>query len=116
MPDMGRVGDPIWRNRNHDLMHKQTNRHQAAEDCGLDERILWYVEHRQKLLSHHDQFLASIDLSRLGGMRRKTKKKWLTHLGKAEAAYHIELKSRKRGQHTMWSYLGLLDPSKEGVT
>ena len=49
-------------------------------------------------------------------MRRKTKKKWLTHLGNTEAAYHIELKARKKGQHTMWSYLGLADPSKGGVT
>ena len=106
---------PIWRNRN-ELMHKQVNRHQAAEDRGLNERILWYVEHRHELLSHHDQFLASIDLSRLDGMRRKTKKKWLTHLDKAEAAYRIELKARKKGQHTMWSYLGMADPSKEGVT
>ena len=82
----------------------------------MNERILWYVEHRHELLSHHDQFLASIDLSRLDGMRRKTKKKWLTHLDKAEAAYRIELKARKKGQHTMWSYLGMVDPSKEGVT
>ena len=97
-------------------MHKQANRYQSAEVRGLSARILWYAKHRHELLSHHDQFLASIDRSRLGGMRRKMKKKWLTHFGKAEAAYHIELKSRKRGQHTMWSYLGLLDPSKEGVT
>ena len=62
------------------------------------------------------QFLASIDLSRLEGMRRKTKKKWLTHLAKAEAAHRIELKARKKGQHTMWSYLGMADPSKEGIT
>ena len=49
-------------------------------------------------------------------MRRKTKEKWLTHLGKAEAAYRIKLKARKKGQHTMWSYMGLAEPSKEGVT
>ncbi len=59
---------------------------------------------------------ASIDLTRLDGMRRKTKKKWLTHLDKAEAAYRIKLKAKKKGQHTMWSYLGMADPSKEGVT
>ena len=91
-------------------------RHQAAEDSRLNERILWYVEPRHELLSHHNQFLASIDLSRLGGMRRKTKRKWLTHLGKADAAYRIELKVPKKGQHTMRSYMGLADPSKEGVT
>ena len=96
--------------------HKQANRYQAAEDCELNERILWYVEHRHELLSHHGQFLASIDLIRLGGMRRKKTKKWLTHLSKAEAAYCIELKARKKGQHTMWSYMGLADPSEEGVT
>ena len=50
-------------------------------------------------------------------MHRKTKKKWLTHLSKAdEAAYRIKLKARRKGQHTMWSYMGLVDPSKEGVT
>ena len=35
---------PIWRNHN-DLIHKQANRYQASEDRGLNERILWYVEH-----------------------------------------------------------------------
>ena len=30
---------PIWRNRN-DLMHKQVNQYQVAEDRGLNERIL----------------------------------------------------------------------------
>ena len=91
---------PIWQNRS-ELMHMQVNQYQAAEDCGLNERILWYVEHRHKLLSHHDQLLVSIDLSRLGGMRRKTNEKWLTHLRKAEVAYCIKLKAQKTGQHTM---------------
>ena len=75
-----------------------------------------YVEHRREILSHYDHSLASIDLSRLGGMRRKTKKKWITHLGKAEAAYCIELKARRKGQKMVLIYMGLVVPSKEGVT
>ena len=98
------------------LMYKQANRYNAAEDHGLTNSSYgtWNIDMR--ILSHHDQFLASIDLKKLGGMRRKTKKMRLTHLSKAEVAYRIELKAQKKGQHTMWSYMGLVDPSKEGVT
>ena len=57
-----------------------------------------WLDTSHKLLSHYDQFLATINLSKLGRMHRKTKnkKKWPTHLGKAKAAYPIELKARER--------------------
>ena len=85
-----------------------------ADDGTLRYDMVGYTSH--KLPSHHDQFLASINLSRLDSMHRKTKRKWLTHLSKAEAAYRIKLKAQKKGQYTMWSYMGLVDPSKEGIT
>ena len=56
-------------------MHWSKNKYNAIEDERLSERIIWNVEHRHELVDYHDQFLAEIDLTRLSGMRRKTKQK-----------------------------------------
>ena len=66
--------DPLWQEWN-ETKHRKDNEHNAAEDERLSARIVWYVDHRHELVDCHNQFLAEIDLSRLSGMRRETKRK-----------------------------------------
>ena len=86
--------DPLWHERN-DIKHRKDNAYDVVDDERLAARIVWYVEHRYELLDHHDQFLAEIDLTRLSGMRRETKRRWIQHLDIAKRAWEVE-----RGQKT----------------
>ena len=68
------IMNPLWQERNK-IKHNKDNAYNAAEDERLSGRTVCYVDHRYELVNYHDQFLAEIDLTRLGGMRGQTKRK-----------------------------------------
>jgi hypothetical protein len=95
---------PIWKTRN-DILHGPNNKYTMAENNNLSERILWYVENKAYVLAQGDQFMASIDVSRLHKMRRETKKAWVKHLDKLRSAFDIEKATRAKGQNAITQYL-----------
>ena len=99
------IMDPLWQERNK-IMHQNKNEYNGAEDERFSGRIIWYVEHRHKLMNHHDQFLMEIDLTRLGGMRRATKRKWIRHLDIAQKAWKIEREQRRGNQQVVTRFFG----------
>ena len=62
----------------------------------MSARIVWYVDHRHELVNYHDQFLAEIDLTRLSGMRRETKRKWIHNLDISKNVWKIEREQRSK--------------------
>lgn len=77
--------DPIWQERN-DVRHGEENKHGAATDEALNMTIEWCVAYKQDVLRHHNQCLVQIDLTRLAGRRKQTKKRWVKHLDIAHEA------------------------------
>ena len=97
------IFDPLWAQRN-DILHQEENKYNLAEDQKLTERITWYVQHKQDVLAHQDQFLAQHDVTRLHKMRRKTKREWVRHLDRARKAYDIERKQVASAQNVLTRY------------
>ena len=73
------------------------------------------MDHRHELVNHHDQFLAEIDLTRLSGMRRETKRKWIHNLGIAKKAWEIEQEQKSKNQQVITRFFGRRVISVENV-
>ena len=54
--------DSLWQECN-EIKHQKDNKYNVADDERLSARIVWYVEHRHKIVDHHNQFLMEIDLT-----------------------------------------------------
>ena len=79
----------LWQERIK-IKHQKDNEYNAAEDERLSVRVVSYVDQSHELVDHHDQFLAEIDLTRLNGMRRETKRRWIHHLNIAKRVWEVE--------------------------
>ena len=64
---VGLLGFPLWKTQNN-LLHGPNSKDKIAEDNNLSERILWYMENKEFVLARGDQFMASIDVSRIHKM------------------------------------------------
>ncbi len=106
---------PIWTERN-DILHRRANTYKTADDERMAERIIWYVDHKSQLLSHHDQFLARHDTTTISSMPRRVKREWIRVLEKARACWMKEKDLRRKGQQTIMRYMGLTEPSSEAIT
>ena len=106
------IMDPLWQERN-EIKHSKDNKYNAVDDERLSARIVWYVDHRHELLQHHDQFLAEIDLTRLSGMRRETKRKWISNLDTAKRAWEIEREQKGKNQQVLTRFFGIRATSEE---
>ena len=111
--------EPIWKTRN-DILHGGTNQTNREENDRLAERMLWYMNHKEEVLTHHDQFLARFDMITVNKLRRKTKREWVRQLDVARLAYEREKHQKGLGQSTLHRYFGVVapstDPSAEAVT
>ena len=100
----GEVVLPMWQTRN-DIMHRRENKNKEMEDRALAEKLMWYLDHRRDVLSHHDAFLARVDASTLHRVRLETKREWIRRLDVARDAYTNELKQRANSQNVITRYL-----------
>ena len=107
--------EPIWKTRC-EILHQGKNEYDAVKSAELSAEILWYIQHRQDVLSYEDQFLAGMDTSRLHRLHTKTKKKWLHHLRKAKAAYDRERRQVAKGQNVIETYFPRRQPASDAVT
>ena len=99
------VVDPIcWKVRN-DILHRQQNEFDDVEEEVTAEKILWFVQHRDELLSYHDQFLADFDIAELHWIPRKQKRAWLKHLEIARQAHERETGLKQSHQNSIMRYL-----------
>ena len=99
------IMDPLWQERN-EIKHNKDNEYDAADDERLSARIVWYVEHRHELVNYQDQFLAEIDLSRLSGMRRETKRRWINNLDIARNAWEVDQEQKRKNQQVLMRFFG----------
>ena len=67
---------PLWVVRN-SIAHEKDNEYDAREDERMMSRIRWYTAHSRELLAHQDWFLGRVDLTKLAGMHKRTKKRWI---------------------------------------
>ena len=102
------VLDPLWQEHNKNK-HWKDNKYNKTDDEHLSARIVWYVEHRHEMVDHHDQFLMEIDLTRLSGMRREMKRKWIYHLNIARRAWEIEREQKNKHQQVITRFFGRRD-------
>ena len=101
---------PIWTQRNN-ILHGEANKYNTAEDEELTSKIIWYVQHKDRLLAGHDRFLARQDLTTLHRMRRETKREWIKHLETAKEAYEIERTQLASKQNVITRYYQKKIPS-----
>ena len=94
------IMDPLWQERN-DIKPRKDNAYDAEEDHRLTARIVWYVDHRHELVDHRDRFLVEIDLTRLGRIRRETKRRWIHHLDIAKQAWEVEREQKSKNQQVL---------------
>ena len=87
--------DPLWQERNN-IKHRKDSAYDAVDDERSTARIGCYVDYRHKLMDHHDQFLAEIDLTRLIRTRRGKKRRWIHHLDIAKRAWEIEREQKNK--------------------
>ena len=107
---------PLWLQRN-DVLHKNsTNEYNCKEDGMLSAKITWYQQHRQDILSIHDQWLGEQDLTTLHRMKRETKRAWTNVLDKASAAYDIERNQRASSQNVITRYFQTTTQGATGIT
>ena len=64
------------------------------------------MEHRHELVNCQDQFLAEIDLSRLSGMRRETKRRWISNLDIVRNAWEVEREQKSKNQQVLTKFFG----------
>ena len=111
--------EPIWKTRN-DILHGGKINANTEENEWLAEQILWYMNHKEEVLTHHDQFLARFDMMTVHKLQRKTKREWVRQLDVARLAYERERLQKGLGQSTLHRYFGVVapttDPSAEAVT
>ena len=60
--------EPIWKTRK-EIFHRSNNRYNAEENRQMAARIIWYVQHKNDILAHHDRFLTEIDVTKLLSLR-----------------------------------------------
>ena len=97
--------DPLWHERNN-IKHRKDNASDVVDNERLAARIVWYVEHRYKLLAHYYQFLAEIDLTRLSRTRREMKRIWIHHLDIAKLAWEVEREQKNKYQQVLMRFFG----------
>ena len=68
---------------------------------------MWYVDHRNELVHHHDQVQAEIDLPRLSRMRREMKRRWIHHLDIAKQA--VEKEQKRKNQQVLMRFFGRME-------
>ena len=97
--------EPLWQNRN-ELLHKQKNNYEIAENAALTEQLMWYQYNRHTLLAHHDHaLLHNIDMATLHTMPSRHKREWIRHLTVAKLANTQELALKKTNQHSLFRYM-----------
>jgi hypothetical protein len=69
----------IWDTRNH-ILHHMPNVYRTAESTDLRERLKYYRDNGNLLLSHHDRALADHSDEAIASMGRLTRRKWVKHL------------------------------------
>jgi hypothetical protein len=97
----------IWDIRNH-ILHHMPNVYRTAESTDLRERLKYYRDIGNLLLSHHDKALANHSDEAIESMERLTRRKWVKHLDKLHAQFLTESENREAGQHpspTCWVLL-----------
>lgn len=105
---------PLWNTRN-DILHRQNNAFREVEGDRLAERIQWYFEHKQELLSVHDHHLARFDVATIHRMNCETRRQWVRHLDIARAAYENELAQRADNQPIITRYFSVVPPAVETI-
>ena len=95
---------PLWHTRN-DILHRNNNKFKEVEGTRLAERIQWYIEHKEEVLSVHDLHLARHDIATIHRMSCETRRQWVRHLDIARAAYENELTQREANQRVITRYL-----------
>ena len=110
---------PCWATRN-DILHGGKNNTTIAENQRLADRMLWYMQHKNDVLAHHDRYLAKYDMIVVQRLQGRTKREWVRQLDIARAAYEREKFQKTQNQRTLHSYFGIAepasDPAAEGVT
>ena len=104
------IVDPLWATRN-DILHRQQNNFDAVEQERMAERMIWYSQHREEILSSHDQFLAEFDVATISRMPKAIKRVWVRHLDSVRHAFEIERRQRASNQHVITRYLARVNPS-----
>jgi hypothetical protein len=102
----------IWDTRNH-ILHHMPNVYRTAESTDLRERLKYYRDHGNLLLSHHDRALADHSDEAIESMGRLTRRKWVKHLDKLHAQFPVECKNREAGQRSIPSMLGVTSPVRQ---
>ena len=102
----------IWDTRNH-ILHHMPNVYRTAESTDLRERLKYYRDHGNLLLSHHDRALADHSDEAIESMGRLTRRKWVKHLDKLHAQFRVECENREAGQRSIPSMLGVTSPVRQ---
>lgn len=95
---------PLWHTRN-EILHRNNNKFKEVEGTRLAERIQWYIEHKEEVLSVHDHHLARHDIATIHRMSCETRRQWVRHLDIAREAYENELKQKEANQRVITRYL-----------
>jgi hypothetical protein len=78
--------------------------------------MIWYAQHRECILSHHDQFLAEYDITSLHRMPRTVQRVWIRHLDSARRAYENERRQRALDQNVITRYFPSRSPPNPPTT
>jgi hypothetical protein len=99
----------IWDTRNH-ILHHTPNVYRTAESADLRERLRYYRDNGNLLLSHHDRALADHSDKAIESVGRLTRRKWAKHLDKLHAQFLTECENRESGQRSIPNMLGIASP------
>lgn len=95
---------PLWDTRN-DLYHHSENLADEADDSQLTNALIWYLQHKNEVVSIYDQRLLQFDISDLQTMSRRTKREWKRHLDIARDAWTQEKTQLARSQQVITRFI-----------
>jgi hypothetical protein len=101
----------IWDTRNF-VLKKTPNRYNAAEGASLEQKLNWYREHRQTLLSLQDRHLANKDEEEIKKMGRLTRRKWVQHLDRLHEIHMKKSTPRDDGQIAITQHFEIIKHKK----
>ena len=95
--------DPVWKKRC-DILHREENRCNEAENKMLASRMLWCKRHKTVVMARQDWFLTEYDEGKVRQTGMRQKRRWVKLLDQVKGLHEKEKESRPRGQPAITTF------------
>jgi len=105
--------EQMWKTRCN-IKHSPNNKATPHELQQLQDKLLWYLRHREEVLDYRHRFLAQYNPEDVSRWSRATRRAKLESLNNASQYYRTECTQRAQGQTTIFNWLNQFTRLRSG--